>query len=88
MSEGEPYQTPQQGDSFPAPSSEPGYYPTVPIAQPADVAPIYAPAPSRLSVWKIAGGVFVGNFVCLLLSLLLYFCAIMAFAILASASNR
>ncbi len=48
---------------------------------------IYAPA-SRLSVWRIAAAVFVGNFLCALLGIVLYFCLVLGLMALAGAGNR
>ncbi len=61
------------------------FYPSVPTA----ATPVtYAPPPSRLSVWRIAAAVFVGNFLCMLLGIVLYICFVVGIAALAGAGNR
>ncbi len=60
------------------------YYPTF---QESSAPPVYAP-PSRLSVWRIAAAVFVGNFLCALLGIVLYFCLVVGVAALAGVTNR
>ncbi len=61
------------------------YYPT--FQQNSAPPPVYAP-PSRLSVWRIAAAVFVGNFLCLLIGLVLYLCLAVGVAVLSGATNR
>ncbi len=59
-------------------------FPTVPNAP----APPAQYASSRMSVWRIAAAVFVGNFFCALLWFVLYFCFIIGVGLLGSGVRR
>ncbi len=67
---------------FPGPSPQQG-----PSLVPAPSAPAYAPAPSGIGIWRIALAVFVGNVLCVLLSLVVSFCFGIAFPLLLGALN-
>ncbi len=43
---------------------------------------------SRMSVWSIAFAVFVGNVLCVLLGVAIYFCFVFGIALLATGGRR
>jgi hypothetical protein len=44
--------------------------------------------PSRLSIWRIAAGVFIGNILCLLISLVLYACVFAGMSVFGVSLSR
>ncbi len=61
------------------------FYPSTPAASSPPV--MYVPT-SRQSVWTIAAAVFVGNLLCALIGVALYFCLVFGMFAIAGAGNR